>query len=108
MPASLPFLRRLRIAAAPRLVPSLVVLFLVTSGCLSTKVNMSSSGADRAGIVVRVYADADAAKAGRTQASGTLVELFALDKKGKEVFLQRSLAGEWGVDQLPPGKYRLK
>ena len=52
---------------------------------------------------MRVFADADAAKAGRTAASGTLVELFSLDKRGNETFLQRSLAGEWGVSQLPPG-----
>lgn len=103
-------LARLRAVVAPRLVPPLVAVFLLTSGgCLATKVKVDDGGgADHAGLLVRVYADADAAKAGRTAGAGTLVELFALDKRGKEVFLQRSMAGEWGVDKLPPGKYRLR
>ena len=96
---------------APRLAPPLAAALLLFSfaGCLSTNVNVRSDGTtDGAGVLVRVFADPDAAKARRTEASGTLVELFGLDKRGNEIFLQRSLAGEWGVSQLPPGKYRLR
>jgi hypothetical protein len=105
------FLPRVRALLAPRLAPPLAALLLLFSfaGCLATNVNVRSDGAsDGAGVLVRVYADEDAAKAGRTAKSGTLVELFSVDKHGDEVFLQRSLAGEWGVSELPPGKYRLK
>ena len=105
------FFPRFRALLAPGLAPPLIVALLVFSfaGCLSTNVNVRSEGTtDGAGVLVRVFADADAAKAGRTQASGTLVELFGLDKRGKEQFLQRSLAGEWGVSHLPPGKYRIR
>jgi len=93
------------------MVPPLVAALLLFSfaGCLSTKVNVRSDGStEGAGVLVRVFADADAAKARRTEASGTLIELFSLDKRGNESFLQRSLAGEWGVSQLPPGRYRLR
>lgn len=105
------FFPRVRALLAPRVVPPLVAALLVFSfaGCLSTKVNVRSDGTtDGAGVLVRVFADADAVKAGRPEASGTLVELFSLDKRGNETFLQRSLAGEWGVSGLPPGKYRLR
>jgi hypothetical protein len=110
MAKGISLLRRIRSEAAPLVVPPLVLLLLLTSsGCLSTRVQVSPGGAaGRAGVLVRVYADADAAEAGRTQGAGTLVELFALDPQGKEVFIQRSLAGEWGVDELAPGKYRLR
>ena len=85
------------------------LLLFSFAGCLSTNVNVRTDGTDDgAGVLVRVYADPDAAKANRTEASGTLVELFGFDKRGNEIFLQRSLAGEWGVSQLPPGKYRLR
>ncbi len=105
------FLSRVRTLLAPRVAPPLAAVLLVFSfaGCLSTNVNVRSDGAtDGAGVLVRVYADADAAKARRTDASGTLTELYSLDKRGNETFVQRSLAGEWGVSQLPPGKYRVK
>jgi len=105
------FFPNVRARLAPRVVPPLVAALLVFSfaGCLSTKVNARSGGTTAgAGVLVRVFADADAAKAGRTEASGTLVELFSFDKRGNEIFLQRSLAGEWGVSELPPGKYRLR
>jgi hypothetical protein len=79
------------------------------AGCLSTNVNVRTDGTDEgAGVLVRVYADTDAAKAKHTESSGTLVELFGFDKRGNEIFLQRSLAGEWGVSQLPPGRYRVR
>ena len=104
------FFPRIRSLLAPRVVPPLVAALLVFSfaGCLSTNVNVRSDGSVGAGILVRVYADPDAVKAQRTEPSGTLVELFSLDKRGTETFLQRSLAGEWGVSQLPPGRYRLR
>jgi len=105
------FLPRVRAILAPRLAPPLAaaLLLFTFAGCLSTDVNVRTDGTDEgAGILVRVYADPDAAKANRTEASGTLVELFSFDKRGKEIFLQRSLAGEWGVSQLPPGRYRLR
>ena len=105
------FFPRIRTLLAPRVAPPLAVALLLFSfaGCLSTNVNVRSDGTTGgAGVLVRVFADPDAAKSGSTEASGTLVELFGFDKKGKEVFLQRSLAGEWGVDQLPPGRYRLR
>lgn len=105
------FFPRVRTLLAPRVVPPLVAALLVFSfaGCLSTNVNVRSNGAtDGAGVLVRVFADGDAAKARRTEAAGTLIELFSLDSRGNETFLQRSLAGEWGVSQLPPGKYRLR
>lgn len=105
------FFPRIRAILAPRVVPPLVTALLLFSiaGCLSTNVNVRTDGAaDGAGVLVRVFADPDAEKARRTEASGTLIELFSLDKQGNETFLQRSLAGEWGVSQLPPGKYRLR
>ena len=105
------FFPRVRAFLAPRVVPPLVGALLLFSfaGCLSTTVKVRTDGTtDGAGVLVRVYADADAAKAGRADAAGTLVELFSLDKHGNETFIQRSLAGEWGVSQLPPGKYRLR
>jgi len=105
------FFPRVRAFLAPGLVPPLVAALLVFSfaGCLSTNVNVRSNGAaDGAGVLVRVYADTDAEKARRTEPSGTLIELFSLDKQGNESFLQRSMAGEWGVSQIPPGKYRLR
>lgn len=105
------FLTRFRTGPARRLALPLTAVLLLFSfaGCLSTKVSVRSDGTtDGAGVLVRVYADADAAKAQRTEQSGTLVELFSLDKQGNETFLQRSMAGEWGVSQLPPGKYRLR
>jgi hypothetical protein len=105
------FLPRVRAILAPRLAPPLAaaLLLFTFAGCLSTDVNVRTDGTDDgAGILVRVYADPDAAKANRTEASGTLVELFSFDKRGNEIFLQRSLAGEWGVSQLPPGRYRLR
>ncbi len=105
------FFPRVRAILAPRVVPPLVAALLLFSfaGCLSTKVNVRSDGTtEGAGVLVRVFADADAAKAGRTESSGTLVELFSVDKRGNETFLQRSLAGEWGVSLLAPGKYRLR
>jgi hypothetical protein len=105
------FLPRVRAILAPRLATPLAAALLLFSfaGCLSTNVKVRTDGEDDgAGILVRVFADPDAAKANRTEASGTLVELFSFDKRGKEIFLQRSLAGEWGVSQLPPGKYRLR
>jgi len=105
------FLPRVRAILAPRLAPPLAAVFLLftLAGCLSTDVNVRTDGTDDgAGVLVRVFADADAAKAQRTEASGTLTELFSLDKRGNEIFLQRSLAGEWGISQLPPGKYRLR
>lgn len=101
----------LRARLAPRLAPPLAAALLLFSfaGCLSTNVNVRSDGTTGgAGVLVRVFADADAVKSRRTEASGTLVELFSLDKRGNETFLQRSLAGEWGVSELPPGKYRLR
>jgi hypothetical protein len=104
-------LPRLRARVAPRLAAPLAAMLLVFSfaGCLSTNVNVRSDGrTEGAGVLVRVFADADAAQARRTEAAGTLVELFGLDKRGNETFLQRSLAGEWGVSELPPGKYRLR
>ena len=105
------FFPKIRAILAPRVVPPLVAALLVFSfaGCLSTKVNVRSDGTtEGAGVLVRVFADADAVKAQRTEASGTLIELFSLDKRGNETFLSRSLAGEWGVSQLLPGKYRLR
>lgn len=105
------FLDRLRGRVAPSLAPPLAALLLLFSvaGCLSTNVNVRSDGtAGGGGVLVRVFADPDAAKALRAQASGTLVELFSVDRKGQETFVHRSLAGEWGVSQLPPGKYRLR
>lgn len=105
------FFPRIRIWLAPRLAPPLAAVLLLFSfaGCLSTNVKVRSDGTtDGAGVLVRVFSDQDAAKTGRTERSGTLVELFRLDKKGNEVFLHRSLAGEWGVTQLAPGKYRLR
>jgi hypothetical protein len=105
------FLPRVRAILAPRLAPPLAAALLLFSfaGCLSTNVNVRTDGEDAgAGILVRVFADPDAAKANRTEASGTLVELFSFDKRGNEIFIQRSLAGEWGVSQLPAGKYRLR
>jgi hypothetical protein len=105
------FFPRVRALLAPRLAPPLAVVWLLFSfaGCLSTNVNVRTDGTDEgAGVLVRVYADTDAAKAKHTEASGTLVELFGFDKRGNEIFLQRSLAGEWGVSQLPPGKYRVR
>lgn len=105
------FFPRVRAILAPRVVPPLVAALLVFSfaGCLATNVNVRSDGAtDGAGVLVRVFADADAAKARRTESAGTLIELFSLDKRGNETFIQRSLAGEWGVSQLPPGKYRIR
>ncbi|NTU59710.1 MAG: Ig-like domain-containing protein [Deltaproteobacteria bacterium] len=103
-------LARLRSRLAPPLTPPLVLLVLLaSSGCLSTKVNIASDrAAESSAVLVRVYADPDAAEQGRTESPGTLTELFAVDRNGKEVFLQRSLAGQWGVDQLPPGRYRLR
>jgi hypothetical protein len=87
------------------------VLFrsLVTAaGCLSTKVRVRAGEAGGgAGVLVQVFADEEAAKERRTGATVTLVELFRLEEE-KEVFLQRSLAGAWGVDELPPGSYRLR
>ncbi len=105
------FFPRFRAAVAPRLAPPLAAALLLFScaGCLSTSVQVRPGGEEgKAGILVRVFADQDSAKAGQPNAAGTLVELFRLDKDGGEVFLQRSLAGEWGVDGLPPGRYRLK
>jgi len=105
------FLPCVRAILAPRLATPLAAALLLFSfaGCLSTNVNVRTDGTDEgAGVLVRVYADPDAAKAQRTEASGTLVELFSFDKRGNEIFLQRSLAGEWGISQLPPGKYRLR
>jgi len=102
---------RIRSLLVPRLVPPLVAVLLVFSfaGCLATNVNVRSDGTDDgAGVLVRVFADTDAEKAQRTEASGTLVELFSLDQRGNETFLQRSLAGEWGVSQIASGKYRLR
>jgi len=105
------FFPRIRTQLAPKVAPPLAVALLLFSfaGCLSTNVNVRSDGTTGgAGVLVRVFADPDAAKAGSTASPGTLVELFGIDKRGKEIFLQRSLAGEWGVSQLPPGKYRLR
>ena len=104
------FLPRVRARLAPRLAPPLAAVLLLFSfaGCLSTNVKVRTDEADDgAGILVRVFADPDAAKANRTEASGTLVEVFSLDKRGTETFIQRSLAGEWGISRLPPGKYRV-
>ncbi len=111
MRRSVLFFPQIRAILAPRVVPPLVGALLLFSfaGCLSTNVNVRTDGmAEGAGVLVRVYADTDAAEAGRTEASGTLVELFSLDERGTEMFLQRSMAGEWGVSQLPAGKYRLR
>lgn len=105
------FFPRVRAFLAPRVVPPLVASLLLFSfaGCLSTNVRVRTDGtSDGAGVLVRVFADPDAEKARRTEAPGTLVELYSLDRRGNESFLQRSLAGEWGVSQLPPGKYRLR
>jgi len=105
------FLPRLRDRLAPRMAPPLAALLLLFSvaGCLSTNVNVRSDGtADGAGVLVRVYKDADAVQAQHAEASGSLVELFSVDRRGAETFVHRSLAGEWGVSQLPPGKYRLR
>jgi hypothetical protein len=89
--------------------PPLAVALLLFSfaGCLATDVNMRSGG-ETTGILVRVYSNADAAKGQRPDAAGTLVELFRLEKGDREVFLQRSLASQWGVDGLAPGRYRLR
>lgn len=110
MTAHVSFLAHLRATVVPRLVPPLVALLLATSGgCLATNVKLApAGGSGRSAVLVRVYADADAVDQGRKESAGTLVELFAVDARGKEVFLQRSLAGEWGIDELPPGKYRLR
>lgn len=105
------FLPRFRVRVARRLAAPLAAVLLLFSvaGCLSTNVNVRSDGSTAgAGVLVRVFADTDAAKSRRTVAAGTLIELFSLDKRGNETFLQRSLAGEWGVSELPPGKYRLR
>ncbi len=98
----LPGIRR---RLAPRLAPLVAVMFL--AGCLATSVQVRTGGGDTAGILVKVFADADAAKEGRANATGTLVEIYRLDGD-QETFLQRSLAGEWGLDGLLPGKYRLR
>jgi hypothetical protein len=92
-----------------RLVPLFAPLLAgaLLAGCLATSVQVRSGNGDTAGVLVTVFADADAAKAGRANANGTLIEIFRLEG-GKEVFLQRSLAGEWGLDGLPPGKYRVR
>lgn len=105
------FFPRVRTILAPRVVPPLVAVLLLFSfaGCLATNVNVRSDGTtEGAGVLVRVFADADASKARRTETSGTLIELFSVDKRGNETFIQRSLAGEWGVSQLAPGKYRIR
>ncbi len=99
---TLPGIRR---RLAPRLAPLVAVIFM--AGCLATSVQVRTGGGDTAGILVKVFADADAAKEGRANATGTLVEIFRLDG-GQETFLQRSLAGEWGLDGLLPGRYRLR
>jgi len=105
------FLSRFRTVLARRLaLPLAAILFAFSyAGCLSTNVNVRSDGTtEGAGVLVRVFADGDAAKAGHVDESGTLVELFSLDNRGQETFLQRSLASEWGVSELPPGNYRLR
>jgi hypothetical protein len=101
---------RFRKVVCPHLAaPVALALLLFSTGCLSTTVQVHpGADVDRAGILVRVYDNPDAAKDGAANAHGTLVELFKVEKNGDEVFLQRSLAGEWGVDGLLPGRYRLK
>ena len=66
-------LARVRTRLAPPVALPLAAVFLLFSvaGCLSTNVNVRSSGEQGGGVLVRVFADADAAKAGRTETSGT-------------------------------------
>jgi len=102
--------RRHWLAAARRTAPLLVPILvgaLLTPACLSTRVGVTASGDHQAHLRVSVFADKDALKAGGPFAEGVLVELYQVHK-GKDVFVQRSLAGRWGVDGLPPGQYRVK
>ncbi len=61
----------------------------------------------KSAVLVQVFQNADAEKAGNANAPGTLTELYRI-VDGKEVFLQRSLATQWGIDNLEPGQYRIR
>lgn len=87
---------------------ALVFLAFTLSGCLSTSVSLQAVGEpETSGVIVRVFKNSQAEKAGVANAPGTLTEIYKLDGIG-ETLLQRSLASEWGVDHLEPGKYRLR
>lgn len=95
---------------APPLALPLALFFLVfmLSSCLATRISLQDGETgETSGILVRVFQNSDAAKAGIANAPGTLTELYQLDGRN-ETFLQRSLATEWGIDDLEPGKYRLR
>ena len=104
------FLTRFRTLVAPPAAVPLAVIFMIFSftGCLSTKVShQAGEEGEKSGVIVRVFRSPGSAKAGISDRPGTLTELYRLDR-GKETFLQRSLASEWGIDALAPGKYRLR
>ncbi len=107
---TIPFLEKFRTRVVPPLVLPLSLLFLafMLSSCLSTRVIHQGGETDqRSGVLIRVFQNSDSAKAGIANAPGTLTELYRLDGR-KETFLQKSLATEWGIDDLEPGKYRLR
>ncbi len=103
-------LTKMRRGIAPFLTLPLMLIFIsfILSSCLSTQVIHRHANPDqKSGILIRVFQNSDSAKAGVANAHGTLTELFKLDGKD-ETFLQRSLATEWGIEDLEPGKYRLR
>lgn len=110
MSRGIPLLVCLRAVVARRVVPPLVAaLLLPAGGCLSTKVRVGPTEAtNSAGVLVRVCTDERAARQGRADAPATLVELYRIEPGDAELFLQRSLSHEWGVAELPPGRYRLR
>jgi len=109
-PGSFSFLEKLRFRVAPPLIYPLIFFFLIfmLASCLSTSVMFKDGQTGvKSAVLVQVFQNAEAAKAGNTNAPGTLTELYRM-VDGKEVFLQRSLATQWGIDNLEPGNYRIR
>jgi hypothetical protein len=92
--------------SSPLVVPILVGALLV-AGCTSIEVQTQKGNGPSGSFEIAVFADADAEQARKPLPTGALVELFRIEK-GKEIFLQRSLAGRWGIQGLPEGSYRLR
>ncbi len=104
------FLAKFRVRVAPPLILPLIFFFLtfMLASCMSTQVIFQDGvkGAKSA-VLVRVFQNVDSEKAGAPNAPGTLTELYKIEGD-KEILLQRSLATEWGIDNLEPGQYRLR